>query len=60
MVADDWQRCFTIKDIYDKIEEVKKSDMWLNKIKEKFIDKLPTEKQYYEEFEKRLNDCIER
>ena len=34
--------------------------MWLNKIKEKFIDKLPTEKQYYEEFEKRLNDCIER
>ena len=60
LVADDWQRCFTIKDIYDKIEEVKKSDMWLNKIKEKFIDKLPTEKQYYEEFEKRLNDCIER
>ena len=60
LVADDWQRCFTIKDFYDKIEVVKKSDMWLNKIKEKFIYKLPTEKQYYEEFEKRLNDCIKR
>jgi hypothetical protein len=60
LVSDKWQRCFTIKDFYDKIEEVKKSDIWLNKIKEKFTDKLPTEKQYYEEFEKRLNDCIKR
>ena len=60
LVADDWQRCFTIKDFYDKIAEVKKSDMWLNKIKKKFLDKLPTEKQYYEEFEKRLNDCLKR
>jgi hypothetical protein len=60
LVADDWQRCFTIEDFYDKIAEVKKSDMWLNKIKKKFLDKLPTEKQYYEEFEKRLNDCLKR
>jgi len=60
LVADKWQRCFTIKDIYDKIEEVKKSDMWLKKIKQNLIDKLPTEKQYYEEFEKILNDRIKR
>ena len=34
LVADDWQRCFTIQEFYDKIVEVKKSDYWLNKIKE--------------------------
>ena len=60
LVADDWQRCFTIQEFYDKIVEVKKSDYWLNKIKEKFIKKVPTEKQYYIEFENRINDCIKR
>ena len=60
MVADDWQRCFTIQEFYDKIVEVRKSDYWLNKIKEKFIEKVPTEKEYYIEFENRLNDCLKR
>ena len=60
MVADDWQRCFTIQEFYDKIVEVRKSDYWLNKIKEKFIKKVPTEKEYYIEFENRLNDCLKR
>ena len=29
-------------------------------IKEKFIKKVPTEKQYYIEFENRINDCLKR
>ena len=60
LVSDKWQRCFTIDEFYDKIEEMKKSDMWLNKIKKNLLDKLPTEEQYYKDFESVLNDRIKR
>jgi hypothetical protein len=32
----------------------------LNKIKNDFLDKLPSQEQYYKEFEKILNDYIKR
>ena len=60
LVADKWQRCFTKDEFYDKIIEVRKSDKWLKKIKNNLLDKLPSEKQYYEDFESILNDRIKR
>ena len=60
LVADKWQRCFTKDEFYDKIAEVRKSDRWLKKIKNNLLDKLPSEKQYYEDFESILNDRIKR
>ena len=60
LVADKWQRCFTKDEFYDKIAEVRKSDKWLKKIKNNLLDKLPSEKQYYEDFESILNDRIKR
>ena len=60
LVADKWQRCFTKDEFYDKIAEVRKSDKWLKKIKNNLLDKLPSEKQYYEDFENILNDRIKR
>ena len=60
LVADKWQRCFTKDEFYDKIAEVGKSDRWLKKIKNNLLDKLPSEKQYYEDFESILNDRIKR
>ena len=49
-----------IDEFYDKIAEVRKSDRWLKKIKNNLLDKLPSEKQYYEDFESILNDRIKR
>ena len=60
LVTDEWQRCFTKDDLYDKIREVKKSSKWLDKIKKDFLKRLPTEEQYYKEFETILNDRIKR
>ena len=60
LVTDKWQRCFTKDELYDKIREVKKSDKWLYKIKNDFLKRLPTEEEYYKEFEVILNDRIKR
>ena len=60
LITDDWQRCLTIDDLYSKIEEVKESSNRLDKIKTDFVKRLPTEEQYYKEFEIILNDCIKR
>jgi len=58
LVTDDWQRCFTIKDVYDKIQEIKESNEWLDKIKKHFTDRLPSEENYYKEFETIFNKCL--
>ena len=58
LVADTFQRVFTKDELCDKIKEVKKSDKWLKKIKSDFLNKLPTEKEYYKEFDKILNASI--
>jgi len=58
LVTDDWQRCFTKEEFYDKIIEIRKSDERLIKIKKDFVDRLPSELEYYKEFEKVLNDRI--
>jgi hypothetical protein len=50
----------TVDELYDKIAEVKESSKWLDKIKTDFLKRLPTEEQYYKEFEVILNDCIKR
>ena|SRR5210317_1219523 len=58
LVTDGFQRIFTIDEFYDKIKEIKKSDKWLNTIKKDFLNKLPTENEYYKEFESVLNKCL--
>ena len=55
LVTDQWQRCFTKDDFYDKIREIRKSDERLIKIKKDFVDRLPSELDYYKEFEMILN-----
>ena len=58
LVADSFQRVFTKDELCDKIREVKKSDKWLNKIKQDLLNKLPSENEYYKEFESVLNKCL--
>jgi len=60
LVSDKFQRCFTIDEFYDKIKYIIKDGNMLNKIKNDFLDKLPSQEQYYKEFEKILNDYIKR
>ena len=55
LITDEWQRCFTKDDFYDKIREIRKSDERLIKIKKDFVDRLPSELDYYKEFEMILN-----
>jgi len=56
LVTDDWQRCFTKEEFYVKIEEVKKDGgNRLRRIKKDFLERLPTELEYYKEFEVILN-----
>jgi hypothetical protein len=56
LVTDDWQRCFTKEEFYVKIEEVKKDHgNRLRRIKKDFLDRLPTELEYYKEFEVIMN-----
>ena len=57
LVSDKFQRCFTIDEFYDKIKYIKDGNM-LNKIKSDFIDRLPSEQEYYKEFEMVLNKCL--
>lgn len=54
LVVDNFQRVFTIEELYDKIEEVKRNDVWLKQIQQDFVDKIPTEQEYYQEFDKKL------
>jgi hypothetical protein len=57
LVSDKFQRCFTIDEFYDKIKYIKDGNM-LNKIKSDFIDRLPSEQEYYKEFETVFNKCL--
>jgi len=57
LVSDKFQRCFTIDEFYDKIKYIKDGNM-LNKIKSDFIDRLPSEQEYYKEFEMVFNKCL--
>ena len=60
LVSDKFQRCFTSDEFCDKIKYIIKDGNMLNKIKNDFLDKLPSQEQYYKEFEKILNDYIKR
>ena len=57
LVSDDFQRCFTKEELYDKIKYIKNTNM-LDKVKSDFIDKLPSEQEYYQDFEKVINKCL--
>ncbi len=57
LVSDKFQRCFTIDEFYDKIKYIKDGNM-LNKIKSDFMDRLPSEQEYYKEFEMVFNKCL--
>ena len=46
-----------IDEFYDKIKYIKDGNM-LNKIKSDFIDRLPSEQEYYKEFEMVFNKCL--
>ena len=52
------QRCFTKEELYDKIRFVKEQDYRLLKVKKDFIDRLPTQGDYYKEFETVFNKCL--
>ena len=57
LVSDNFQRCFTKEELYDKIKYIKNTNM-LDKVKSDFIDKLPSEQEYYQDFEKVINKCL--
>ena len=58
LVTDDWQRCFTKQELYDKIKDIKKSDYRMVVAKKDFLNRLPSEKDYYKEFETVFNKCL--
>jgi hypothetical protein len=58
LITEEWQRCFTKDELYDKIKDIKKHDYRLLKVKKDFIDRLPTQGEYYKEFETVFNKCL--
>ena len=58
LITDEWQRCFTKDELYDKIKDIKKSDYRMVVAKTDFLKRLPSEKDYYKEFETVFNKCL--
>ena len=58
LITSEFQRCFTKEELYDKIRFVKEQDYRLLKVKKDFIDRLPTQGEYYKEFETVFNKCL--
>ena len=58
LITEEWQRCFTKEELYDKIKDIKKSDYRMIVAKKDFLDRLPTEVNYYKEFETVFNKCL--
>ena len=58
LITEEWQRCFTKEELYDKIEYIKKEDDKLLKVKNDFLNRLPTQGEYYKEFETIFNKCL--
>ena len=58
LITEEWQRCFTKEELYDKIKDIKKSDYRMIVAKKDFLDRLPTEENYYKEFETVFNKCL--
>ena len=58
LVSDEFQRILTKEDFYDKIVEVKKDKRYFEKVQDDFLNKLPSEDEYYKEFEIVLNKCL--
>ena len=58
LVSDEFQRVLTKDDFYDKIEEVKKDRKYFEKVQNDFLNRLPSEDEYYKEFEGVLNKCL--
>ena len=54
LVVDGFQRISSIVELVEKIKEVKENKEWLKRIKKDFLERIPTEKGYYEEFDKKL------
>ena len=46
------------EELYDKIRFVKEQNYRLLKVKKDFIDRLPTQGDYYKEFETIFNKCL--
>ena len=45
-------------ELYDKIKDIKKSDYRMIVAKTDFLKRLPSEKDYYKEFETVFNKCL--
>ena len=58
LVSDEFQRVLTKDDFYDKIGEVKKDRKYFEKVQNDFLNRLPSEDEYYKEFEGVLNKCL--
>ena len=58
LITDEGQRCFTKDELYDKIKDIKKSDYRMIVAKTDFLKRLPSEKDYYKEFETVFNKCL--
>ena len=58
LVSDEFQRVLTKEDFYDRIKEVKLNNKLFDKVRNDFLKKLPTEDEYYKEFEGVLNKCF--
>ena len=54
LVVDGFQRISSIVELVEKIKEVKENKEWLKRIKKDFLERIPTEKGYYDEFDKKL------
>ena len=58
LVSDEFQRILTQDEFYDKIGVVKKDRKYFEKVQNDFLNKLPSEDEYYKEFEGVLNKCF--
>ena len=58
LITEEWQRCFTKEELYDKIQYIRKSDYKMTVTKKDFLNRLPTQGEYYKEFEAIFNKCL--
>ena len=58
LVSDSFQRVLTIGEFYDKLKEVKNNNQYFKFVQDDFLNKLPSEDEYYKEFEGILNKCL--
>ena len=58
LVSDSFQRVLTTDEFYDKLKEVKNNNKYFKNVQDDFLNKLPSEDEYYKEFEGVLNKCL--